>query len=983
MALQALNLKIFHGIDLKQIKDTLTTMLSHIRDNGMFLEYTQHDISHVDGMLHMLDYIIPDHVAKKVMTPTDWLMLTLSIYFHDLGMLITQEEYATRMSNQNYCDYLTTVDRTPFENINPDRVERNLYQNFVREHHGDRIYDWICASDKIPKNNNSIDKLLYDLLHQFDENFRRDLACICRSHQEDLSNRLDEYKIQRPYEQNAKSEVNLLYIAVLLRTADLLHVNSERAPLTDYLVISPKDPYSHREWVQQSSVQQIRPKKEVDRDNIVDPTIEQHRFEVIASFKDEDAYSHFMDYLRDAEQELKTCYELCKESMHKNKNEYNFPWDAIDRSRIETIGFNAKKLMFEIDKENILKLLIGHTLYSHANVVLRELAQNAIDACRLMQDEQKRKKSYHPKVLIQWNSTDRILTVSDNGTGMNEHIILNYLLKVGSSRYQSKEFHEQHASFHSISRFGIGLLTCFMISDEIEITTRWFEETLAHRLKIRSVDGEYILRNDLPSDDILDQAHGSTFKLKVRDDAEFDDIEEDLRNWIIVPRCDISLIVDNKPEISIGATSEKDVLKKYLEDQNINVESGPYKLETKEQEGMTIHYLLHQDELFNTWSLATTSGLNDTDISPIGICIEGIKVSNRTPGFDIRNYIVLVNCTGKDAPTTNVARDSLEQTEEQDKLLRFVYNTYLEIIQKQIDTLRQNYSLSWAVDKAAFAIDSMIGLRHEEDIPFRSKKLFDECLSTFDCFLIDNGNELHLTSLAKLPQKIWTIESTAFSSAVRLVQEIRNCKKTAFGITQELSDESDKQIQHVYSMNSSTTHRTTDLFLKRYEISKIRIDKNSREIRFCWTPTQNQWIVLSLVRPSRRLYYESRLSNFYIMRKNSNIELQEGQDEQIVISQYGYFLLAGNPLCDYMEELASSQKEGDRFAANIVCGFILNIVHRNKGYDEEYFDKYFQNDENFMGKDLWKYVDENKLKNIFEILNLRKIDFYKFYTQPE
>lgn len=98
-------------------------------------------------------------------------------------------------------------------------------------------------------------------------------------------------------------------------------------------------------------------------------------------------------------------------------------------------------MKFELDKDNILKLLIGHTLYSNSNVVLRELAQNAIDACRLMDSNSKVGSSdYQPRVVITWKPTSRELVIQDNGTGMDEHIIKNYLFKVGASRYQSDEF---------------------------------------------------------------------------------------------------------------------------------------------------------------------------------------------------------------------------------------------------------------------------------------------------------------------------------------------------------------------------------------------------------------------------------------------------------------------------------------------------------------------------------------------------------------
>ena len=103
---------------------------------------------------------------------------------------------------------------------------------------------------------------------------------------------------------------------------------------------------------------------------------------------------------------------------------------------------------------------------------------------------------YEPKVKITWDSNNRYLKVQDNGTGMTDDIILNYLVKVGVSRYQSESFKKENPGFHSISRFGIGLLTCFMISDQIEMYSLWKGNEKAYKLSISEVSNDYILRND-------------------------------------------------------------------------------------------------------------------------------------------------------------------------------------------------------------------------------------------------------------------------------------------------------------------------------------------------------------------------------------------------------------------------------------------------------------------------------------------------------
>ena len=58
-----------------------------------------------------------------------------------------------------------------------------------------------------------------------------------------------------------------------------------------------------------------------------------------------------------------------------------------------------------------------------------------------------------------------------DGVGMDEYIIRNYLSVAGKSYYNSEDFEKEGFKMDPISRFGIGVLSCFMLSDYIEITT--------------------------------------------------------------------------------------------------------------------------------------------------------------------------------------------------------------------------------------------------------------------------------------------------------------------------------------------------------------------------------------------------------------------------------------------------------------------------------------------------------------------------------
>lgn len=75
-----------------------------------------------------------------------------------------------------------------------------------------------------------------------------------------------------------------------------------------------------------------------------------------------------------------------------------------------------KKLQFTIAQENILQLLVGHTLYNDSSVVVRELVQNAIDAVKLQKQYENKKGRIitQGKVQVDWNEEKRELSFWDN-----------------------------------------------------------------------------------------------------------------------------------------------------------------------------------------------------------------------------------------------------------------------------------------------------------------------------------------------------------------------------------------------------------------------------------------------------------------------------------------------------------------------------------------------------------------------------------------
>ncbi len=140
---------------------------------------------------------------------------------------------------------------------------------------------------------------------------------------------------------------------------------------------------------------------------------------------------------------------------------------------IEALGYTPMDLKFSVDTSAALKLLTGNRLYSDNRVFLRELIQNAVDACNL---RKRLEKDFSPAISVRFNDDISIVTVRDNGVGMDRQWIEKYFLTIGISLYQSAEVRRagqrSRIDFNFISQFGIGFLSSFLVAEKIVIKTR-------------------------------------------------------------------------------------------------------------------------------------------------------------------------------------------------------------------------------------------------------------------------------------------------------------------------------------------------------------------------------------------------------------------------------------------------------------------------------------------------------------------------------
>lgn len=811
MALTALALPAFQRINLSEIRNDVAALLGHIGRDGFFDEYTKHDMSHVDGMLNSLDWLIPPTTAA-IMSPTDWLLTVLAIYFHDLGMLVTKTEFAARNQSPfirfkeevlgtdtlgtDYRDNLSR--RYPL----PDAQERFLYQEYIRRTHPARVAAWLRGvPDMPPQGTAAIAEVVQRLVDGVDIAFQRDLALVCESHHLDDLGDAKKYPVSRPYGNSAAETANVQYAAILLRSADLLHVTQDRTPSVEFRVINPTDPTSQVEWAKQMAVRAVRPRPQEDGDDPQQLPQVPDTIEVHATFTDADGFFGLTAFLTYANGQLRKSHEWADASRRTRGANHEFPWRHIDDSHIEAIGFLSTPFSFDIDQQRILDLLTGHTLYNDTSVVIRELVQNSLDAFRLQSlvERQGIEHNEHPAVSIEWDTATRVLTVRDSGTGMTQSIIERHLLRVGSSRYHDPEFQKAFPSFSPISRFGIGVLSCFMVADEIEILTSHDEEIEARHLTLRSVHGRYLIRlikkeEDGPARGIL--PHGTEIRLRLRSSAGLPNVLTTVRRWVLIPGCRVHVVMDGGDPVVVGFRSPREALIDMLKGLRISVDpstdSSPpgtdghmrvIRVHQTQSGPVTIAYAVVWSPYFREWTFLsldyyTRHGSHRDADWWLGTAVEGIRVQFGTPGFEGVGIAAIANAAGPLAPRTNVARSSLEDTPERREVHRCIYGVYASHVTSETASLHteRGFSVTWATQEATFLLRALSPPQSERRIEATDPKTLLEELDRIPVLVAERNSSrsaLPLKDLAAEPG-FWVSEGGLIQTVESLLREVRS-----------------------------------------------------------------------------------------------------------------------------------------------------------------------------------------------------------------
>ncbi|MBQ9511602.1 MAG: molecular chaperone HtpG [Lachnospiraceae bacterium] len=142
----------------------------------------------------------------------------------------------------------------------------------------------------------------------------------------------------------------------------------------------------------------------------------------------------------------------------------------------------SKKGNLSINSENMFPI-IKKWLYSDHDIFYRELISNACDAITKLKKmdvmgDYALPEGYVPRVDILVNPEERTIKVIDNGLGMTEDEVEEYINQVAFSGANDflEKYKDKGADDQIISHFGLGFYSAFMVAEEVEIHTLSYKE---------------------------------------------------------------------------------------------------------------------------------------------------------------------------------------------------------------------------------------------------------------------------------------------------------------------------------------------------------------------------------------------------------------------------------------------------------------------------------------------------------------------------
>ncbi len=492
-----------------------------------FPYYTRHDAHHGFRVVRRIEQVLDpsclELVAQDRLNPAELFLLIGAAYAHDLGMTIFPGETDELLGS------LHLKQATGWE-ISP------VLQTYLRREHSKRGGEYIRLNAEalgVPVNLVSA------------------LDTMMRSHNLAISELgfLDAVHaaIERP--------LDVRQLAAIVCTGDALEFSDTRVMdgVLDHLKIDPSDSarVSYRENMKHIGI----------GDSLA--ISDDGRVIVAGAFAEAEvlALAH-----RTLDQMEEWIQGYCDIDQRSRRRRLRISAEPFLRN-LSFAGGRFERLGVRLNKRSVIDLIASNAVWkTNTGIAIRELVQNAVEACRYRAHHAAPADRYAPTVRVEFDRAQRTVRVIDNGCGMSERTVLNNFLTVGSSR--SKEAGYVDAEYAPIARFGIGFWSVFVIAREARIETAEFEpyrgrpESAAHASGIAFEVSLGELKDYTVFKPII-RPCGTMVNLTLSDDTAIDEVYARALTMLHCPEIPVTLVLDGEESTiarAVPAVSDADIL---------------------------------------------------------------------------------------------------------------------------------------------------------------------------------------------------------------------------------------------------------------------------------------------------------------------------------------------------------------------------------------------------------------------------------------
>ena len=457
---------------LQKLHDISAPVLEKI--NSLFSGYTNHGMTHSYNVAQFMGEIIGNNLPH--ISDLELYITAACALLHDFGMIVSDTDIKRIKNGDKTLLRYGSFDAIKKIIANGD--ERIALQYLIRKGHGDRlpyVIEEYFSDTQI---------LFMDYL----ENSLKDLIIsLCQSHVKDNDFLVEKYNIKYQFSES----VDAMYIASLLRIADLLDISSSRAPERIYNLLHINESNDSRDhWLKNMALfsgEKIE-KSDFseaccDCDNYLrhvclygysyNEFVSKHG--KISERQYDRVQCEIIEYKNTIEKEISACNQLL---YHRSDNNHQLYLD----NNVQYIcheRYRKPNFRIDINYETIVHLLLGEAIYGDKKIGLREILQNGMDACKYKITSMSKNdlEAYAPTIIIDFKEMEGTSTIGqveiyDTGIGMDRYILENYFLNIGKSLYTSNEYKVSNRRFLNTGYYGIGFFSSFMLSEDVEVYTR-------------------------------------------------------------------------------------------------------------------------------------------------------------------------------------------------------------------------------------------------------------------------------------------------------------------------------------------------------------------------------------------------------------------------------------------------------------------------------------------------------------------------------